>query len=487
VELPDFVRLLRRNWAILIALVLLGALASGYLSYTQKPQYQSTAKVFVSVQDASTVSDLSQGNTFAQQVIKSYADAATTPLVLDRVIQQLGLQESSAELAQRISVNVVLDEVVLEVQVTDTSPRRAADIANAVSTRLRGVVNVLTPGAGDTSPVQITMLQPAQPVASPVRPRPLFDVLLGALLGLVLGLLLAVLRHALDNKVRSERDVVAITTRPILGGIQYHSGAKSRPLIVQDDPNGVRAESYRSLRTNLQFLSFGRNGRAIVVTSPSEAEGKTTTAANLAITVAATGEATLLMDADLRAPRVGTTMGIDPTVGLADVLAGQVPIERAVQRWGDSGLHVLPAGHQPPNPAELLQSKVFAQLLKDLRRQYSTIIIDTPPLLPVSDAAVVTRRASGAIVVCAASRTTKHRLRVALASLDQVNARVLGIVLSMVSTRGPDAYAYGRARYQGRGIGAGGDSGGASASHDARTVGPDTEAIPVVPDDLVRR
>ena len=268
------------------------------------------------------------------------------------------------------------------------------------------------------------------------------------------------LRAVLDTRIRTPRDVEQVTDRPIIGAIAFDPKAKERPLIVHDDPLSPRAESFRALRTNLQFLDMG--GRSsFVITSSVPSEGKSTTTINLAIALADAGKRVALLDADLRKPKVADYLGIEGGAGLTDVLIGRARIGDVMLPWGKRSLYVLPAGKIPPNPSELLGSKNMHTLLEVLERDFDVVLCDAPPLLPVTDAAILAKATSGAIVVVSAGRTNRHQLSGAVDALETVDAQIAGIVLSMVPTRGPDAYAYG----YGYGYGAYGYGGTKPAKH----------------------
>jgi len=241
--------------------------------------------------------------------------------------------------------------------------------------------------------------------------------------------------------------VEQVTSVPILGGIVFDPKAKERPLIVHVDPRSPRAESFRSLRTNLQFLDVGRVDRSFVITSSIESEGKSTTGANLAIALADAGARVLFIDADLRRPKVADYMGVEGAVGLTDVLIGRAELADVIQPWSDGNLFVLPAGQIPPNPSELLGSARMAELIAEFNRQFDVVIFDTPPLLPVTDAAILAKNVGGAIIVVAAGRTHKNQLKGAIAALGNVGAPISGLVLTMLPTKGPDAYGYGHYGY----------------------------------------
>jgi succinoglycan biosynthesis transport protein ExoP len=450
VELRDYIRILRKSWVVIVVLTLVGIAAAATYSIVQTPTYSSSAKVFVSTSGGSTVQDLAQGNTFTQARVLTYTALAVTPIVLLPVISELGLDLSSEQLAAMTTVSAPLNTNIIDISVTDADPAQAAQIATGVSESLTKVVESLessAAGATNVSPVKLALIQHAAIPQKPVSPNVPLNIALGALVGLALGIGLAVLRETLDTRIRNERDIESITDVPILGGIVFDPNASVRPLIVHADPRSPRAESFRSLRTNLQFLDVGRQDRCFVITSSIQTEGKSTTAANLAIALADAGSRVLIVDADLRRPQLANYMGLEGAVGLTDLLIGSAEPQDVIQQWGSKELFVLPAGKTPPNPSELLGSEAMVKLIKEFNGVFDVVLFDSPPLLPVTDAAILARIVGGTLVVCAAGRTHKNQLKSALAALNSVDAPISGLVLTMLPTKGPDAYGYGRYGY----------------------------------------
>lgn len=447
-ELRDYLRILRRNWVLIVVTALAGLASGATYSLLQTPQYEATTKVFVSAAGASSVAELNAGNSFTQQIVRSYAEVVTTGLVLDPVISELGLDMTAEGLASRVSAVATLNTVIVDITVVDNEAEAAAKIANSVAANLIEVVPVLTPpNAEGVVPVKITVAQSATVPTAPVSPRVPLNITLGMLLGLVIGIGVAVLRTLLDQRIRGQRDVELVTDRPILGAIAYDPKAKERPLIVHADPLSPRSESFRALRTNLQFVDMGTDRRSFVVTSSIESEGKSTTTANLAIALADSGLNVCVIEGDLRRPKLVKYLGLEGAVGLTDVLIGRAQLGDVLQRWGRNNMYVLPAGQIPPNPSELLGSAAMAKLLRELESQVHIVLIDAPPLLPVTDGAILAKQTSGAIVVAGAGRTQRTQLEAALRVLDSVDAKVHGIVLTMMPTKGPDAYGYGAYGY----------------------------------------
>jgi capsular exopolysaccharide synthesis family protein len=265
---------------------------------------------------------------------------------------------------------------------------------------------------------------------------------LGLLLGLALGVGLAVLREVLNTKIRGVDDVENLTSAPVLGAIAYDPEVVDRPLITQESPQSARSEAYRRLRTNIQFLGVDGTERAIVLTSSLPGEGKSSTAINLAITMAAAGSRVALVDADLRRPSLAKYLGIEGSAGLTTVLIGRANVTDVIQPWGNGNLDVITSGQVPPNPSELLGSARMAGLITHLTDSYDMVLIDAAPLLPVTDAAILARLVGGAVIVVGANTLHKQQLIGAFETLRAVSARMLGIVVNRVPAQASGHYGY---------------------------------------------
>jgi succinoglycan biosynthesis transport protein ExoP len=443
-ELHDYIAALRKRWgsvALITALALCAAVAATLLA---TPTYQAKSQVFVSVRTAGgNTSDLVQGSNFTQKQVKSYTDLVTSPRVLIPVIEHLDLPTTPDALAQSITSDSPLDTVLINITVTDASPQVASDVANAVADSLATQVTELEqPSDAAVSPVEINTVRTATPPSEPSSPNTVLNIVLGLLVGLAAGTGLAILREVLDTKVRTEADVNHVTDTSVIATIGYDVNAPDEPLIVQTSPQSHRAESFRRLRTNLQFLDIADRPQTIVVTSSLPGEGKSTTTVNLAISLADAGSRVILVDADLRRPSVAEYMSLEGEVGLTTVLIGRASVEDVVQPWGNGNLHVLASGQIPPNPSELLGSRSMANLLDQLASEYDVVLIDTPPLLPVTDAAILAKLTGGALVVVGSEKLHRAQLAEAMGSLETVGARVLGVVLNRLARTQGDTYAY---------------------------------------------
>jgi capsular exopolysaccharide synthesis family protein len=443
-ELHDYLRILRRSWVLVVATTLAGILGGGAASILIKPTYTAETQLFVAIQGSGTVTELQQGNTFSQARVQSYVKTVSTPVVLQPAIDSLGLGISAGQLSSRVKASTDLNTVLINISVDDSSPVLAAATAEAIANSLITAVDGLEkPKTGGTSPVSLSVITPATAPLSPSAPNTQLNLILGLIIGLAAGIALALLRATLDNRIRGEDDVRRITDAPVLGGIAFDPDSTKKPLLTQAPQQSPRAESFRQLRTNLQFANVTGQAKSVLLTSSLPGEGKSTTATNLAIALAQAGQSVCLIDADLRRPMVSEYLGLDRSVGLTTALVGAADVNELLQPWGDDNLYVLASGQIPPNPSELLGSAEMKSLILRLEDEFDTVVIDAPPLLPVTDAAVLAQHVGGVVVIIGSQRIKQQDLEKSLGSLDLVGAKVLGIILNRLPAKGPDAYAYG--------------------------------------------
>jgi capsular exopolysaccharide synthesis family protein len=443
-KLRDYWVIVRKGWKYIVAAVAIGLVAGVAVTLLSTPMYSSTTSVFVSAQTADTTADLLQGSSFTQQRVKSYADIATSPIVLDPVIESLGLDATSAALAKQISTDVPLNTVLINITVNDPNANKAATIANAVGQSLSTQVDAIeAPLSGQVSPVKLSTVQPGQVSLKPDSPKLAVNMAIALLAGLVLGFGIAWLRETLDVRVRNGNDIEEIGHAGILGGIVFDESADDNPLVVLTRPKSTRSEAFRQLRTNIQFIEAAEGRKTIVMSSSIPSEGKTSTISNLAIAMADAGMKVLLIDCDFRKPKIHKTFGIDGTVGFTNFLIGQAKWNDVVQPWGLTGkLDILPAGQIPPNPSELLGSEAMKKALVTVEAKYDVVLIDTAPLLPVTDAAILSKITGGIVLVVNVGRTTKPQLQGAINHIDAVGGKIIGFVMNKIPTKGADAYYY---------------------------------------------
>lgn len=435
-DLGDYVKALRRSWIAVCVFALVGVLVGASMALVASPTYSARTQLFVAIQSSGTVSELQQGNSFSQARVQSYVKTARTPIVLQRVIDELGLDASPASLAKQVEASADPNTVLITITTLDESPARAAAIAQAVAESLVSAVAVLE---GD-SPVKLSVVTPAAAPVTPSSPNISTYILVGLLLGLGSGVAFALVRAQRDSNVRGEADLRRVSAAPLLGAIAYDMDAAKKPLLTQTAPQSPRAESFRQIRTNLQFANVSSSSKTMLVTSSLPGEGKTTTATNMAIAMAQAGQRVALVDADLRRPMTASYLGLERGAGLTTALVGAANVEDLLQPWGDDGLYVLTSGQIPPNPSELLGSEAMTQLIIRLEGTFDVVIIDAPPLIPVTDATVLSQKVGGVVLVVGAAKVRTQDVEKSLSALKLVDAQVLGVVLNLLPRKGPDAY-----------------------------------------------
>lgn len=448
-DLHDYLRILRRNWVLVVASALIGLLAGAGASIAITPTFTARTQLFVAIQNSGSVQELQQGNSFSQARVQSYVKTVRSPVVLQPAIDALGLETTAEELASRVEATNDLNTVLIDIAVEDRSPVQASAVAQAIADSLVEAVDSLEkPKTGGASPVSLSVITPAKASAAPTAPNSRLNIVLGLVVGLVLGLAAAILRSTLDSKIRGEADLRLVTEAPLLGGLTLNSDAVKRPLLTQAMPQSPRAESYRRLRTNLQFANVSRQAKSVLVTSSLPGEGKSTTATNLAISLGQAGLNVCLIDADLRRPMINEYLGLDRNAGLTTALVGEADVNDLLQQWGEDNLFVLTSGRIPPNPSELLGSREMMELILRLETAFDIVVIDTPPMLPVTDAAVLSQHVGGVIVVVGAQSVRRNDLQRSMSALQLVEADILGVVLNRLPSKGTDAYSYSYVGYE---------------------------------------
>jgi succinoglycan biosynthesis transport protein ExoP len=510
--LRDYLRVVRqRNWSIVLVASLAVAAALS-VSLLQTPLYESTAQLLVT-QDRSSVFDPVTGQrSFPERAVQGEILVLESEPVRSEVRRRLGsAPEVSAtaipnadgiEVAARShdpdwaakvadayarsyirfrrdqavesllgpgeEIREKLAELQTEVDALDAqievAKREEAPAAGGLVARRDSLVQQQALFKQKLDELQVDasvkgrdtlLLAPASVPTSPVSPRPLRDAVLALVVGLVLGVGVAFLREQLDDTLRTKEDVdSAAAPLPVLGLVPAVPGWKnrSRPVVASlTEPSSPVAESYRSLRTAIQFAGFDRPLRVLQVTSPSSSEGKTTTLANLAVALARSGSRVVTVCCDLRRPRLHDFFGLSNGVGFTSVLVGEAELAQAVQPVpGVERLAVLASGPSPPNPSELLASRRSAEVFTTLQAHADIVLVDCPPVLPVTDAAVLSGVVDATVLVTTAGVTRRRDLMRAIELLRQVDAPLVGVVLNGVTDEGAYGYGYGYTSPQAR-------------------------------------
>ncbi|WP_435203108.1 polysaccharide biosynthesis tyrosine autokinase [Janibacter sp. GS2] len=459
--LQDLWKLTRRQMVTIVAFTVAGlVLAYGWMLLQDK-EYTATAGGYVTAGGGQSIGESYSSQTLAQQKAAAYVTLFTNRNVTEAVIDDLGLDSTPQALASRITATLPPDGVTIEVSAVAGEPKEARDIADAVVVAAAAEAKRIeesgptreTVGAdGETRTVKSqaqVLIKPNESAilpTSPTSPDPLRILPLGLIIGLLVGYAVAAVRHYNDTKVRHVDDIEEAAGTGVLGVLPVSKDLGSERGEARRPKAFHEREALRKLRTNLRFVDVDHQPRSIVVTSANQGEGKSTVASSLATVLAESGEQVVLIDADLRRSAVARAFDLDGSVGLTEVLAGTLPLADAMQTTDVPGLQILTAGSTPPNPSELLGSHRMEVLIAELSEKHF-VVLDAPPLLPVTDATLLTRSADGAVLVVAAGKTHKEALERAAVSLRAVEGKVLGAILNQASTSRVDRIRYGDVEY----------------------------------------
>jgi Mrp family chromosome partitioning ATPase/capsular polysaccharide biosynthesis protein len=516
----DYLRVMRRRkWIVLQALVLV-PFAAVLFSLRQEKLYEAHAKVLLSHQNlASALTGTPDQSSLVQpeRIAQTQADLARVVDVADRTLRAAGLSRPASDFLAHSRVSPEQNSDLLDFAVTDHDPSLAARLATAyareftlyraaldtqslrkaradLQRRIRGLKGSRAPSPPVYQSLvekdqQLTLMEALQTSnasvvqsatrATKVQPRPVRNGILGLALGLVFGVGLAFLREALDTRVRNGEEISERLALPLLARLPEPRRrlARAKRLAMLADPGGQGAEAFRMLATNLEFVRLGREVRTIMVTSAVEAEGKSTTVANLAVALVRTGQRVALLDLDLRRPLLDKFFDLDDRPGLVQLAIGQVSLEEAlipvalgdiakvprlreVTGNGDAtgnshfagraaaaarslrggSLHIAVAGATPPNPGEFAGSEALAIILRQLRDGFDTVLIDAPPALEVGDAMALTANVDAVIVIARMNVVRRSMLNELKRLLDATPAIKLGYILT--GAEAEDGYGY---------------------------------------------
>ena len=440
-NLQDFIKLLRARWVTVAVTMLLSVVAGILYTATTTPLYEATTRLFVSTTSGQSVTDIYQGNRFSQERVLSYTELITGETLAQRTIEKMDLNESAATLKARVSATAKPDTVLIDVGVFDASPVRARDIANALSDEFVVMVRELeTPRPGGTADARVIVEQRATIPSHPAIPNPRRNIAGGLAVGLLAGVGLALLRDRLDNTVKGRPMLEEITGVGLVGSIPLDKDTRKQPAISFENNNSAIAEAFRKLRTNLQFIHVDHPPRVMVITSSTPNEGKSVTAINIALALAEAEYNVVLVDGDMRRPSLDKYLDLVGSVGFSTVLSGGASLAEVLQTTKYPNLTVLTAGTTPPNPSELLNSQAAEKVLNELREQFDYVIIDTSPLLAVTDGAILATKCDGVLIMDRFGETKREQLSHAVDTLESVGATLLGAVFTMTPSRGSSYY-----------------------------------------------
>lgn len=456
----EFFRTTRANlWLLIIGIIVGAAAGFGYASLQPKV-YAASSSGYVTVGESGTV-DVLSGSSAAKERARSYAAIVSSEAVAQKIKQNNPeLSLTTGQIRASLTATAGDNAALITVSAQASSPKNAQLLANSAlqatadyikeieqnpgnaQALVNGDSNAAAPPPANSNTVRVIPLNNASVNPPLVSPNYQQNTLIGAVIGLVVVYAAIFLRRALDQRIRTRDDATKATGASILGVLPVSEDLNEENIVNGDTDDHIAQESIRQLRTNLRFVNVDTPPRSFIVTSAVPGEGKSTVSLSLARSLADAGSPVILIDADLRRPTVAKKLKLDAKVGLTQVLAGQVEIANAVHQLGDSNLFVLPAGRIPPNPSELLGSDKMRQLIKELSEEF-IVVVDVPPLLPVTDASLLSNSVDGVILVGSIGRSHREQMTEASSILKKVNANLFGLVLNRAPRKGLGNSYYG--------------------------------------------
>jgi capsular polysaccharide biosynthesis protein len=434
VDLQGYLAMVRGRWLVVAAVTQLALAIALIASVWVTPRYESRATVFFSVAVDPSPGSLARGFEYSGGLIDSYKTIATTPFVLEPVIERLDLRTTPARLARSITIRVPNNTVLLEVAVTDRSPQRATSVATAVAEQLAVAAQEITPQLG-TQPVSVrgTTVSPAVVPTSASYPYTKLNLALGLVLGLLIGAAAAIASEVWDPRLRNRPQLAQVTTAPMLGTVSVR-GRRRVPGGLRRLPGRFRPVSHEDqtveLGANFEHLRAEESLRVVTVTSAADEAVATLTIVDIAASLAKRGTGVLVVDADLRRPTLGKGPGAEREAGLSSLLTEKQDWTDSVQHFAGMPLSVLPSGPPLPDPDAELSSQRAERVLGQLAERYGLVLLKAPPVLRAAEGLTLSALADGTIVVTDRRAMRKRSLVRVLDALDVAGVRVAGVVVS---------------------------------------------------------
>lgn len=422
-DLMDLWRVLIKRWYLFIVfpLLLAGAFYI-YSNYNYSPVYTSSATLMVTRPAGTTLTHSSEVH-LSRTLVSTYEEIATSRRILNLVAADDLIPYNLEELRKRLKVEGVKDTEFINISVTDPDPALASYIANMTARTFMDQIGLVISGAS------VSILDEAQVPKVPSNQPESRNIVIAAVLGLMLAGGLAFLIDYVDQSIKEPGEAEKLLGLPVLGIVPRVPG-KGHVTVCGRSP---QAEAFRALRTNLQFVSADKQIKRILVTGANPSCGKSTIASNLAITLAQAGGSVLLVDGDLRRPTQQSIFDIEMEPGLSNlVFNNDLNLDEVIQESGRDNLQVITCGSIPPYPAEMLSSQRMRELMDRFSEQFDYVVFDSPPVLAVTDAVVLSSLLEGTLLVLDFGRVRRDEAEEALKALHRVQANVVGSVLNDV-------------------------------------------------------
>ncbi len=427
----------RKAWLIVIFMIVFGSIAF-YLSAYEIPNlYESEVTIFIGKESGALAEFNFLDLQIGAQLIVDYKELIKTKTVREEVVKKRNSNIDPKSLLKRVSVRTVKDSRFMVIVVVDKDPYVASFLANAFA-------EVLIIKAEDVIGAKnIQVVDAAVPVFEPVSPNVLSSTVMFIFLGGLFGIIIRIVIVLSDTKVNSRKDIEELVSVPFLGQLlPIKSNDLDEGMVMLNNTNAYDAELYKLIRTNLDFMSVDKQYKKFMFTSAHPSEGKTTTIANIAVAFAQIGKKVLLIDADLRKPRIHKLFRISNYIGLTNIIVENQDVAKVIKQTKVKNLYVIPSGPKPPNPNEILMSNKMEALIKNISNSFDLVLIDSPPVLSVADSLTLSRCIDGIVLIVANKQTKKEDMVLSVRNIEKVNTPIVGIALTKVKVKKKEYYYY---------------------------------------------
>ncbi len=455
INIADALTLIRHYfWLLIITTAVFASVAFTGVKYFTDDTYTATGVLYVSNKSSNDTTDNTEGSIqksdidTSKTISATYIELLQTRDFLETVSDKLGNAFSWSEIKSILTISSVGDTELLKISVTTESAEDSFRIARSIIYQAPEKLLEIYDGG------KVSIADDVYKPSAPDDKRLMMKTVLGGVIGAAIGLAVIFARYIFDRKIHSSSEISKKYGAFVLGelpnlniGSSAKRGSKNKvedgteKILSKDTPFDV-SETYKSIRTNIMFSTTKtKGGKVILVSSSCPGEGKTTTSINMAITFAQTGARVILLDCDLRKSRVHRYLQIERKSGLSNVVCGYTKLDDVIQKDVRVNLDVLTAGEIPPNPAELLGTAEFKNVLEQLKEKYDYIFIDTPPLTVVTDASIIMNSCDGTVIVARENVTTFDMMDVSMGEVSRSGAKLLGVIL-LDSTERQRKYGY---------------------------------------------
>lgn len=436
-SIAEIIQILKRRWILISVIIITVTISSAIVSKVFiTPKYEASTKLFIGKEVGDSEKYSESDVEMYQKLMATYCETIKTRDLIEKSIKISKIEIAVGQVLSKLTVQTLPNTQILQVKLKHEDPKIAARLVEAIGEEFIKESKVLVANANTQ------VIESVQIPTNPVSPNVKNNVCIGFILGIMMGGTIVFLLEFLHNTYKNRRELEKETQLPVMGVITKWGKKKNKStpmLIVDKEPKSIVSENYKTLQTNLQYTSLGKQNKTIVITSSEPGEGKSTTAGNLAIAMSQSGKSVVLLDCDLRKPSLHKKFGIPNKLGISDILIGKEVRENIGYKYNNN-LIIYTAGRIPVNPVEMLGSMEMEGFLQELKETFDYVIIDTPMVQGIADTQILATKVDGVLLIVKAEKIKKDSVATSVNILKKVNSNIIGTVLNMAKIKKSSQY-----------------------------------------------